>query len=369
MEGSRDEKRRQQHGSSLLDQLKRMRETAELIDVILLVEGEEFPCHRVVLASFSPYFRVMFTCGLLECTKKEVVLHDITAESATEILNYMYSAELHINNANVQSVATAAFLMQMEDIFSVCQAYMMDHMDASNCVGIYYFARDIGAEDLRDQAKKYLYQHFAEASLHEELLGIEFDQLLSLITSDDLNVSREENILDLVLRWVNRDRTARAEHLPDLLKQVRMVLVSPSFLREARKRNTVLLYDSECYNMIEVALESISKSKEHSLSLRYGMETTSLLLCIGNNSLGIRSKHGSYGDASFCYAPSTQKSYFIHSPKYGEVLGFVSAGVITENNEVIVSGEASAVKQSRQKNRNVEICRCVSQSVSLQRKL
>ncbi|XP_069499469.1 kelch repeat and BTB domain-containing protein 12 [Ambystoma mexicanum] len=357
MECQREELRKQQHGSRVLDQIMKMRESAELIDVVLVTEGEKFPCHRLILASFSPYFRAMFTCGLMECTQREVVLHDITVESATAILNYMYSAELQINNRNVQSVATAAFLMQMEDIFSVCQAYMMDHMDASNCVGIYYFAKDIGAEDLRDQAKKYLYQHFAEVSLHDELLAIEVDQLLTLITSDDLNVSREENILDLVLRWVNHDRTVRAEHLPELLKQVRLVLVNPSFLREARKRNTVVMCNSECYNMIEEALECITQSKKHSLSLRYGMETTSLLLCIGNNSLGIRSKHGSYGEASFCYAPATQKSYFIHSPKFGEVLGFVCAGVVTENNEIIVAGEASAVKLSRQKNKNVEICR------------
>ncbi|XP_069062356.1 kelch repeat and BTB domain-containing protein 12 [Pleurodeles waltl] len=357
MECHRDEKRRQQHGSKVLDQITKMKDAEELVDVELVAEGQRFPCHRLILASFSPYFRAMFTCGLLECTQKEVVLHDVTAESAAAILNYMYRAELHITNTNVQNVATAAFVMQMEDIFSVCQAYMTDHMDASNCVGVYYFAKDIGAEDLCDQAKKYLDQHFAEVSLHDELLEIEVEQLLSLITSDDLNVSREENILDLVLRWVNHDRSIRAEHLPELLKQVRLMLVSPSFLREARKRNTALLYDSECYNMIEAALENISKSKQHSFSLRYGMETTSLLLCIGNNSQGIRSKHGSYGDASFCYAPSTQKTYFIHSPKYGEVLGFVCAGVVTENNEIIVAGEASAVKLSRQKNKSVEICR------------
>ncbi|KAJ1110863.1 hypothetical protein NDU88_008209 [Pleurodeles waltl] len=356
MECHRDEKRRQQHGSKVLDQITKMKDAEELVDVELVAEGQRFPCHRLILASFSPYFRAMFTCGLLECTQKEVVLHDVTAESAAAILNYMYRAELHITNTNVQNVATAAFVMQMEDIFSVCQAYMTDHMDASNCVGVYYFAKDIGAEDLCDQAKKYLDQHFAEVSLHDELLEIEVEQLLSLITSDDLNVSREENILDLVLRWVNHDRSIRAEHLPELLKQVRLMLVSPSFLREARKRNTALLYDSECYNMIEAALENISKSKQHSFSLRYGMETTSLLLCIGNNSQGIRSKHGSYGDASFCYAPSTQKTYFIHSPKYGEVLGFVCAGVVTENNEIIVAGEASAVKLSRQKNKSVEIC-------------
>lgn len=360
MDYKTDLKRRQLHSLTLLDQINGMKELTQMIDVVLVAEGEKFPCHKLILAAFSPYFKAMFTCGLLECTQREVVLYDISAESVSIILNYMYSADLHLTHLNVQNVAVAAYFLQMEDIFSTCEKYMMDHMDASNCVGIYYFAKHIGAEDLSDQARRYLYRHFAEVSLQEEILEIEAQQLLSLIRSDDLNVSREENILDLVLRWVNHSQKSRSEHLIELLKQVRLVLVSPSFLVEARKRNTVLLCNSECHTMIEKALETIKKANQPSFSLRYGMETTSLLLCIGNNSLGIRSRHGSYADASFCYAPATKKTYFISSPKYGEGLGCVCTGVVTENNDIIVAGEASAAKMSRQKTRNTEIYRCVS---------
>ncbi|XP_062977442.1 kelch repeat and BTB domain-containing protein 12 [Elgaria multicarinata webbii] len=357
MDYKSESKRKQQHSLNLLDQIKSMKNLTEMIDVVLVAEGEKFPCHKLMLAAFSPYFKAMFTCGLIECTQKEVALHDMSAESVSTLLHYMYTAELHLTNCNVQSVAIAAFFMQMEDVFSICQAYMMGHMDASNCVGIYYFAKHIGAEELSDQARKYLYQHFAEASLHEEILEIEVQQLLGLIRSDDLNVSREESILDLVLRWVNHSRKLRADHLHELLNQVRLALVSPSFLVEARKRNTVLLSNSLCYDMIEGALETIKKSNQPSLSLRYGMETTTLLLCIGNNSQGIRSRHGNYADASFCYAPATQKVYFISSPKYGEGLGCVCTGVVNENNDIIVAGEASAAKMSRQKSRNIEIYR------------
>ncbi|XP_038595902.1 kelch repeat and BTB domain-containing protein 12 isoform X1 [Tachyglossus aculeatus] len=357
MEFKIEGKEKHHHSLNLLNQIKHMKELAEMIDVVLVAEGERFPCHRLILAAFSPYFKAMFTCGLLECTQREVILYDITAESVSIILNYMYNVELNISNANVQSVAIAAYFMQMEEVFSVCQKYMMDHMDASNCVGIYYFAKHIGAEELSDQAKKYLYQHFAEVSLHEEILEIEAEQLMVLIRSDDLNISREETILDVVLRWVNHSRELRSEHLVELLKQVRLILISPSFLREALKRNTVLLCDADCIDIIEGALEAIEKSERHPLNLRYGMEITSLLLCIGNNSLGIRSRHSSYGDVSFCYAPTTGKTYFISSPKYGEGLGSVCTGVVTENNDVIVAGEASASKLSRQNSKNVEIYR------------
>ncbi|XP_075406387.1 kelch repeat and BTB domain-containing protein 12 [Tenrec ecaudatus] len=357
MEYKIEEKGKYQHSLNLLNKIKNMRELAEMIDVVLIADEEKFPCHRLVLAAFSPYFKAMFTCGLLECTQREVILHDITADSVSVILNYMYNADLEINNANVQNVAMAAYFMQMEDVFCVCQKYMMDHMDASNCVGIYYFAKQIGAEDLCEQSRKYLYQHFAEVCLHEEILEIEMHQFLMLIKSDDLNISREESILDLVLRWVNHNQELRTQYLIELLKQVRLELINPSFLRQALKRNTMLLCDAGCIDIIQNAFKAMKNPQQHALNLRYGMETTSLLLCIGNNSSGIRSRHRNYGDASFCYDPVSQKIYFISSPKYGEGLGTVCTGVVMENNTIIVAGEASASKLSRQKNKNVEIYR------------
>ncbi|XP_018409420.1 PREDICTED: kelch repeat and BTB domain-containing protein 12 [Nanorana parkeri] len=357
MESDLNNSRKHQHGSNLLEHINRMRESSELIDIVLVAEGHRFPCHRVVLASFSPYFRVMFTCGLVECNQTEVTLHDVTAGSVSIILEYMYTSQLYINNLTVQGVATAAYFMQMDDIFRMCQNYMMDHMDASNCIGIYYFAKQIAADDLEARSKKYLYQHFSEVGLHDEILEVDFHQLMTMIASDDLNVSREESILDLVLRWVNHDKNLRSEHLIDLLKQVRMLLVNPSFLREARKRNTVLLCNAQCYDMVEQALETIEKSTQVSLSLRYGMETTSLLLCLGNNGTGIRSKYGNYGEASFCFAPTTGKICYISSPKQGEALGLVSAGVVTENNDIILAGEATVIRLARQKERRVELCR------------
>ncbi|XP_054992941.1 kelch repeat and BTB domain-containing protein 12 [Sorex araneus] len=345
------------HSLNLLKQIKDMRELEEMIDVVLIAEGERFPCHRLVLAAFSPYFKAMFTCGLLECSQKEVTLHDITADSVSVLLRYMYSAALQIDNANVQTVATAAYFMQMEDVFSVCQKYMMDHMDASNCVGIYHFAKQIGAEDLCDRSRKYLYQHFAEACLQEEILDVEAHQFLALIRSDDLNVTREESILELVLRWVDHDRALRAAHLAELLQQVRLELVSPPFLRQALRRSPLLLSDAGCIARIQHAFAASKAPRPPRAPLRYGMETTSLLLCLGNNSAGIRSRRRSYGDASFCYDPVARKTYFISSPKYGEGLGTVCAGVVMDSNAVVVAGEASASRLARQKGRNVEIYR------------
>ncbi|XP_026202877.1 kelch repeat and BTB domain-containing protein 12 isoform X2 [Anabas testudineus] len=352
------------HGLVLLDQLRRMRETEHLTDVVLVAEGISFPCHRVVLSAFSPYFRVMFTCGLRECNNREIFLRDTPAESLALLLNYMYCSDLPLTNTNVQGISIAAFLLQMDDVFTRCQQHMTENMDASNCLGVYYFARDLGAEDLADHAQRFLRQHFVQVCQSEEILELEAYQLGKLLSSDDLNVSREETILDVVLCWVKHNALMEGEirirHLPELLRKVRLPLISPDYLRESVKRNTALLADAECLEMINQALDATAmhpSAAPRKLKLRYGMETTDLLLCIGNDSSGIRSRYGSYAERSFCYAPSTGQTYYITSPRYGEALGYVCTGVVTENNVVIVAGEASARRMARQKDMNVEIYR------------
>ncbi|KAM9859523.1 kelch repeat and BTB domain-containing protein 12 [Aulostomus maculatus] len=355
---------RAKHGLELLDQLRRMRDTEHLTDVVLVAEGISFPCHRVVLSAFSPYFRVMFTCGLRECNNREIFLRDTPADSLALLLNYMYCSDLPLTNANVQGISIAAFLLQMDEVFTRCQLHMTENMDASNCLGVYYFARDLGAEELADHAQRFLRQHFVQVCQNEEVLELEAHQLGKLLTSDDLNVSREETILDVVLRWVKHDTLmdgeVRNRHLPELLRKVRLPLINPDYLNEAMKRNTALLADAECLEMMNLALQATAmhpSASPRKLKLRYGMETTDLLLCVGNDSGGIRSRYGNYGDRSFCFAPSTGRIYYITSPRYGEALGYVCAGVVTEDNNIIVAGEASARRMARQKDAKVEIFR------------
>ncbi|KAG7277835.1 hypothetical protein CRUP_006735 [Coryphaenoides rupestris] len=320
--------RRAKHSVVLLNQLRNMREMENLTDVVLVAEGISFPCHRVVLSAFSPYFRVMFTCGLRECNNREIFLRDTDAESLALLLNYMYTSDLPLSNANVQEVSIAAFLLQMDDVFARCQQHMTENMDASNCLGVYYYARDLGAEDLADQAQRFLRQNFVHVCQCEEIVELEAHQLGKLLSSDDLNISREETILDVVLRWVRHSplEEGRSHHLPELLRKVRLPLINSDYLREAMRRNTALLADAECTEMLNEALAVAAmhpSAAPRKLRLRYGMETTDLLLCIGNDSEGIRSRYGSYGDRSFCYAPATGRSYYITSPCYGEALGYV----------------------------------------------
>ena len=74
MQGSMDapvlDSAQAEHGSLLLRQLHRMRAAEELTDVVLLAEGIPFPCHKVVLSAFSPYFQVEWQYTVIVLTEE-----------------------------------------------------------------------------------------------------------------------------------------------------------------------------------------------------------------------------------------------------------------------------------------------------------
>lgn len=75
----------------------------------------------------------------------------------------------------------------------------------------------------------------------EEVLELDAQSLGDLLGSDDLNISQEEVVLELVLRWVERrrgDLQSKAQAV-ELIRRVRLELVDPQFLRKTRRRNPV----------------------------------------------------------------------------------------------------------------------------------
>lgn len=78
------------------------------------------------------------------------------------------------------------------------------------------------------------------------MLNLDAQSLGNLLCSDDLNISEEQVLLELVLRWVHRrsgDLQTETE-AAELLRHVRLELIDPGFLRKSWRRNPVRVLPS-----------------------------------------------------------------------------------------------------------------------------
>lgn len=111
--------------------------------------------------------------------------------------------------------------------------------------------------------------------------------------------------------------------------------------------------------MIDAALQTsglCETSAPPRPALRYGMETTDLLLCLsGVNKEGVPVRRGGLADLSFCFAPNGRKTYYIHSPLRGcRGMGQITAGAVTRDNNILVAVE----KEDQHRTKMVDIYRC-----------
>ena len=84
----------------------------------------------------------------------------------------------------------------------------------------------------------YTAQHFEEVSQSEEYLLQTIEQLVNILSSDELNVKSEEDVFKAAMDWISYDLDKRRQYLENVLKHVRFPLMSPKFLVGTVDRNT-----------------------------------------------------------------------------------------------------------------------------------
>lgn len=111
------------HSSYLLQQLQEQRIQGLLCDCMLVVKGVCFKAHKNVLAAFSSHFRSLFQNSPSQ--KNEVfnlIIQDVGGIG--QILDYMYTSHLDINQDNVQALLDIAQYLQVPNIQSMCNAFL-----------------------------------------------------------------------------------------------------------------------------------------------------------------------------------------------------------------------------------------------------
>ncbi|XP_078665403.1 kelch repeat and BTB domain-containing protein 8-like [Branchiostoma floridae x Branchiostoma belcheri] len=210
-----------------LDALRDLQKNGVLQDVVLEVEGRQFPCHRLALSAVSRYFRAMFTSDMAESRQKTVILQGLDADMFENILSYIYSGTVKVTPDRVQHLYQAADLLQLDFVRDTCSSYMYNEVRCSTCVDLYKFADLFSIQGVRESCLQCIYRHFAKVSSSEEFCSLSVDQLTEIISHDELEVKEETRVWEAVVRWVQHSREDRLHHLPSILPHIRFNLLTP----------------------------------------------------------------------------------------------------------------------------------------------
>ena len=254
------------HSEILLSKCAQFREQGEFVDVRLKVGEDVFPAHRVVLAANSDYFHAMFTGGMKESNQEVIELKDenISAAALKIVLDSIYSGDVHVNDENVFEVLLAADHLQVTSVVQQCCDYLNTEFvqlrfDVRTYCRICTIADRHGLTDLQEATERKMASMYKDICESEEFLShINADQLLSLLSRDDLSAPSETFVFKSVMQWIKYKKEERMEVAAKVIRAVRLGLVD---IRDViRELNTeemkqvpeihILLHESLLYSYI-----------------------------------------------------------------------------------------------------------------------
>jgi len=235
-------------------EMNALRKSEQLCDVILEVEGQRVPAHRIVLASLSEYFRAMFTGEMAESKQKVVTINGIEEASLRNLVEYAYTATIEVSEENVQSILPAASVLQFEEVKRACSEFLRRQLDADNCLGIKVFAEVHGCNDLKVAATVFSSRYFSQVRKREEFLKLSLDEIQAFLSNDQLNVKSEFEVYEAALEWLLHKEN-RAQHLYEILKFVRLPLLSAKELLRSVGQNQLVVSNPQCVELFVEAVQ------------------------------------------------------------------------------------------------------------------
>lgn len=238
----------------LQDGLKELLNENKFVDCTLKVGDRCFPCHRLILAACSPYFRDIFFSedGKVKEDLKEVSLDDVDPNILDMIIKYLYSAEIELTDGNVQEIFALANRFQIPSVFTVCVNYLQKKLSLSNCLAIFRLGLVLNVPRLAVAARDYSADRFESLAKEEEFLQLAPHELFALIGSDVLNVAKEETVFEAVLKWVRSDKEKRAKALVDAFECIRFRLLPEKYFKEKVETDDIIKADPELQKKLQV---------------------------------------------------------------------------------------------------------------------
>lgn len=294
--------------------------------------------------------------GLSESKQTHVHLKNVDATTLQIIITYAYTGNLALSDSTVEPLyETACFLqvcccvtrrnaslsaavadktpllcLQVEDVLLQCRDYLVKKINAENCVRMLSIGDLFSCSELKQSAKRMVEHKFPVVYRQEAFLQLSHELLVDVLSSDNLNVEKEETVREAAMLWLEYNMEARSQHLSSVLSQIRIDALS-----EVTQR---AWFQGLPPNDKSVVVQGLYKSMPKFFKPRLGMTKEEMLIFMET----LPETQGelyvmaiSRPITIVCYSPQAEKVYKLSNPP-GDLQKFGT--LVTPDNDVFIAG-------------------------------
>ncbi|KDR08179.1 Kelch-like protein 10 [Zootermopsis nevadensis] len=98
-------------------------------------------CNFLLAVSPNRRFRTLFTTSLHTSEETDILLHRVSSDMMTQILDYVYFRWVDIRSDNARQLLETAEYLWVPGVTELCCDFLKDEINVDKCIGILQFAR------------------------------------------------------------------------------------------------------------------------------------------------------------------------------------------------------------------------------------
>ncbi|XP_065205303.1 speckle-type POZ protein-like isoform X14 [Planococcus citri] len=141
---------------NISEKLASLFENQEFTDVVLSVNGNDFPTHKLVLAARSPVFHAMFKHNTIENELNRVNIEDSNEQVVGEMLKYIYTGECPNLKKFARGLLAAADKYDLYQLKTMCAKTLFEELSVENAASFLALADMHGVKELKNKVIKFI---------------------------------------------------------------------------------------------------------------------------------------------------------------------------------------------------------------------
>ena len=276
----------------LVERLDILRRNESFCDVKVAVKDKELAAHKAVLAAASPFFLSLLTSDMRESKEHliRIELEEATASVMEDVLQYIYTGNVSVTEENAYNLIATADYLLLPGLKAMVGRYLMEVLTTENCVFNYYISDKYQCMHLKEKARQMINSDFSAVMETDDFLGLNIEQVMEWVSSDDITVNAEEEVFKGIVKWVSHNRSKREADFASLLCQVRLVSISQDFLLNELVKEELVAKNNVCLNFVLDAMRLISATDDKPPGAQQprkclNTHTDAIFVCGGRRSL------------------------------------------------------------------------------------
>ena len=201
-----------------------------LCDITLVTKDDkEFKAHRNVLSAASPLFLKLLQSDMKENREGIVHFEEISGAVMEDVLEFIYTGSVEVTEENSKDLIAAANYLLLAGLKTHSGRFLGRQISESNCISAFYYAEMYQCDELITNTRKFIHANFTSVSEMNEFLNLEVNEVERWISSDEISVAVEADVFEIILRWIEHDKSERKASFEQLFRHVRLAFVSRDF--------------------------------------------------------------------------------------------------------------------------------------------